>query len=126
MIDTLSVAATSMRGALHGDDRAFGGVSTDTRTIRDGELFLLDFDKAKIVPSLTPLKRAQSLMRLRRSMIKNDLSMALFEFVCEGYGVNALPEWIDKSWNVAGAASQARTSGEGGRPAPSDGGNGDA
>ena len=39
MIDTLSVAATSMHGALHGDDRAFGGVSTDTRTIRDGELF---------------------------------------------------------------------------------------
>ncbi len=39
MIDTLSAAATSMRGALHGDDRSFGGVSTDTRTIRDGELF---------------------------------------------------------------------------------------
>ena len=39
MIDTLSVAATSMRGVLRGDDRAFDGVSTDTRTIRDGELF---------------------------------------------------------------------------------------
>ncbi len=39
MIDTLSVAATSMRGVLHGDDRTFDGVSTDTRTIRDGELF---------------------------------------------------------------------------------------
>lgn len=39
MIGTLSIAAKSMRGALHGDDRSFGGVSTDTRTIRDGELF---------------------------------------------------------------------------------------
>ena len=39
MIDTLSTAAKSMCGALHGEDRSFGGVSIDTRTIRDGELF---------------------------------------------------------------------------------------
>ena len=39
MIATLAQAAESMQGVLHGDDRAFGGVSTDTRTIRDGELF---------------------------------------------------------------------------------------
>ena len=39
MIATLSQAAESMQGMLHGDDRVFGGVSTDTRTIRDGQLF---------------------------------------------------------------------------------------
>jgi UDP-N-acetylmuramoyl-tripeptide--D-alanyl-D-alanine ligase len=39
MIETLSAAATAMHGELHGDDRPFKGVSTDTRTIRDGELF---------------------------------------------------------------------------------------
>ena len=39
MIATLAQAAASMQGVLHGDDREFGGVSTDTRTIRDGELF---------------------------------------------------------------------------------------
>jgi len=39
MIDTLSAAAKSMNGVLHGGDRQFGGVSTDTRSIRDGELF---------------------------------------------------------------------------------------
>jgi len=39
MIATLSQAAESMQGMLRGDDRAFAGVSTDTRTIRDGELF---------------------------------------------------------------------------------------
>ena len=39
MIDTLTAAADSMSGALHGDDRQFAGVSTDTRTLRDGELF---------------------------------------------------------------------------------------
>ena len=39
MIATLAQAAESMQGTLHGDDRGFAGVSTDTRTIRDGELF---------------------------------------------------------------------------------------
>jgi len=39
MIATLSQAALSMQGVLHGADRPFEGVSTDTRTIRDGQLF---------------------------------------------------------------------------------------
>jgi len=39
MIDTLASAATSMDGVLHGDDREFSGISTDTRTLRAGELF---------------------------------------------------------------------------------------
>ena len=39
MIATLSAAATSMQGVLHGDDRTFSGVSTDTRTVNSGELF---------------------------------------------------------------------------------------
>ncbi len=39
MIDTLLIAADCMGGELHGDDRPFRGVSTDTRTLCDGELF---------------------------------------------------------------------------------------
>ena len=39
MIATLSGAAECMDGVLHGDDRRFEGVSTDTRTLRGGELF---------------------------------------------------------------------------------------
>ncbi len=39
MNSTLSSAATSMQGVLHGSDRTFAGVSTDTRTVRSGELF---------------------------------------------------------------------------------------
>ena len=39
MIATLAEAASSMQGALHGDDCPFIGISTDTRTIREGELF---------------------------------------------------------------------------------------
>ena len=40
MMSTLSAAALSMAGKLSGDDRPFEGVSTDTRTIRRGELFV--------------------------------------------------------------------------------------
>ena len=39
MIDTLSQAATSMQAELLGEDRAFAGISTDTRTLAAGELF---------------------------------------------------------------------------------------
>jgi UDP-N-acetylmuramoyl-tripeptide--D-alanyl-D-alanine ligase len=39
MIGTLASAAVSMQGELHGDDRPFAGLSTDTRTLREGELF---------------------------------------------------------------------------------------
>ena len=39
MIGSLSSAAQSMHGTLHGTDQNFDGVSTDTRSIRSGELF---------------------------------------------------------------------------------------
>jgi UDP-N-acetylmuramoyl-tripeptide--D-alanyl-D-alanine ligase len=39
MIATLAEAASSMHGKLQGDDRPFKGISTDTRTIGEGELF---------------------------------------------------------------------------------------
>jgi len=39
MTMTLSDAAENMNGVLHGEDRSFEGVSTDTRTLRGGELF---------------------------------------------------------------------------------------
>ena len=39
MIDSLARAADCMNGALRGADRQFDGISTDTRSIRDGELF---------------------------------------------------------------------------------------
>lgn len=39
MIESLSSAASFMDGVLRGHDRDFAGVSTDTRTLRNGELF---------------------------------------------------------------------------------------
>lgn len=37
---TLSFAAGSMQGTLHGEDRDFAGVSTDSRTLEHGQLFI--------------------------------------------------------------------------------------
>ena len=39
MIGLLSEAAKSMNGVLHGSDRQFAGVNTDTRSLNEGELF---------------------------------------------------------------------------------------
>jgi len=50
---TLSFAAEAMQGTLHGDDRGFDGVSTDSRTLQNGELFVAlsgpNFDGSKFV-----------------------------------------------------------------------------
>lgn len=51
--DTLAAAANIMNGTLHGDDRGFAGVSTDTRTVGQDELFFAlqgpNFDGAAFV-----------------------------------------------------------------------------
>ena len=39
-MSTLAAAADSMHGTLHGTDHPFNGVSTDTRTLQQGELFI--------------------------------------------------------------------------------------
>ena len=39
MIETLQQAAECLQGVLHGADGQFSGISIDTRTIRNGELF---------------------------------------------------------------------------------------
>jgi UDP-N-acetylmuramoyl-tripeptide--D-alanyl-D-alanine ligase len=39
-MSTLAAAADSMHGQLHGADHPFSGVSTDTRTLKKGELFI--------------------------------------------------------------------------------------
>lgn len=50
---SLSAATDSMRGVLHGQDRPFAGVSTDTRTLQPGELFFAlkgpNFDGAEFL-----------------------------------------------------------------------------
>jgi len=40
MIGSLAATAETVQGELHGSDRTFDGVSTDSRTVREGELFI--------------------------------------------------------------------------------------
>lgn len=51
----MSQAATTMSGQLHGNDVAFRGVSIDTRTLDEGELFVAlqgpNFDGADFIPN---------------------------------------------------------------------------
>ena len=53
MVGSLSHAAGLMHGTLHGEDVTFRGVSTDTRSLQPGELFVAlqgpNFDGAAFV-----------------------------------------------------------------------------
>jgi len=70
-----------------------------------GGPYLIDFDKAVRRSGLTRLQRARNLLRLRRSLEKNGLSLAFFQPLCEGYGVEALPEWLSRIYRSKGYLS---------------------
>jgi len=63
---TLSYAAESMGGTLHGADLDFRGVSTDTRTLKSGELFVAlqgpHFDGSKFVRDAAARKAAAAVV----------------------------------------------------------------
>ncbi len=63
---TLAAAAHIMNGTLHGTDRAFTGVSTDTRTLSQGELFIAlqgpNFDGAAFVSAAAEKSAAAAVL----------------------------------------------------------------
>ena len=72
-------------------------------------VYIIDFDKARRFSKVSRLRRARNLLRLRRSMSKHGMPDAFFAVVCHGYGVEALPGWLDKLYHVKGALSDAMT-----------------
>lgn len=82
------------RGVYHAD------LQVRNILIGDGTIYLIDFDKARIYEKLSPLKRAQNLSRLRRSMHKNGIQDTLFKALCDGYGRQNLPEWMGRILNL--------------------------
>jgi UDP-N-acetylmuramoyl-tripeptide--D-alanyl-D-alanine ligase len=72
---TLSQAAESMQGILHGADRGFDGVSTDSRTLKIGELFFAlsgpNFDGGEFVGQAGDLGAAAAVVR---SLVKDDVA----------------------------------------------------
>lgn len=75
--------------------------------VGEGGPWVIDFDNAVLRPHLTPLLRARNLLRLRRSIEKNGLPMALFALLCEGYGIEALPPWLSRIYEGKGRISDA-------------------
>ena len=75
MNPTLSQAAESMQGILHGADRGFDGVSTDSRTLKSGELFFAlsgpNFDGGEFVGQASDLGAAAAVVR---SLVKDDVA----------------------------------------------------
>lgn len=64
---TLSAASEVMRGKLRGADRAYRGISTDTRTLNAGELFFAlqgpSFDGSEFVPAAAARQAAGAVVR---------------------------------------------------------------
>ena len=75
MNSTLSLAAESIQGTLHGADRGYDGVSTDTRTLKSGELFFAlsgpNFDGGEFVSQASEKGAAGAVVR---SLVKDDVA----------------------------------------------------
>ena len=72
-------------------------------------VYLVDFDKARVLSRLSALHTARNLLRLRRSFEKNRLPLDHFERVCEGYGIAHLPGWLSATYRLKGFLSDVIT-----------------
>jgi UDP-N-acetylmuramoyl-tripeptide--D-alanyl-D-alanine ligase len=77
---TLSAAASAMQGTLHGADRVFDGVSTDTRTLGRGQLFFAlsgpNFDGVKFVAEAAAKDAAGAVVTSRAGSPLAQISVA--------------------------------------------------
>ena len=84
---TLSFAAAAMNGTLHGEDRSFDGVSTDSRSIREGELFVAlsgpNFDGSKFVNHATRKGAAGAVVN---SLLTDDVAQIQVEDTRQALG----------------------------------------
>lgn len=79
-------------------------------------VYLIDFDRTRVYPVLSPHQRWKNLLRLRRSLEKNGLPLAHFDAIREGYGVKHLPNWLDAAYRVKGRVSDSLQGREAPRP----------
>jgi UDP-N-acetylmuramoyl-tripeptide--D-alanyl-D-alanine ligase len=90
MAGTLAKAAESLHGTLHGDDLSFRGVSTDTRSLQPGELFIAlqgpNFDGAKFVRQAEERKAAGAIVQ---RPVETDLPTIVVDDTLAALGVLA-------------------------------------
>lgn len=69
------------------------------------QIWLLDFDNARMVKPLSDLARTRNLLRLRRSLEKHGRSLDNFDSILEGYGKLGLPRWLSGLYRIRGVVS---------------------
>jgi 3-deoxy-D-manno-octulosonic acid kinase len=84
-------ADLQVRNLLAGEDRCW----------------IIDFDNARQMKSLSPLQCRRNLLRLLRSIEKNGFDMAIFNHICEGYGETDFPGWLSRLYRLKGRVSDA-------------------
>jgi UDP-N-acetylmuramoyl-tripeptide--D-alanyl-D-alanine ligase len=87
MESTLASAAESMQGTLHGEDIAFRGVSTDSRTLQSGELFFAlqgpNFDGAEFVAVAEDRQAAGAVVQ---KMVRTELPIIVVDDTLKALG----------------------------------------
>ena len=71
------------------------------------QAYLIDFDKAKHYRRLSDSQRTRNLLRLKRSFIKNHVSLEYFQSICTGYGCFVAPFWVEWAYDMKGKLSDA-------------------
>ena len=71
------------------------------------QAYLIDFDKAKRYRHLNDSQRARNLLRLKRSFIKNHVSLDHFQTICTGYGCFVAPYWVEWIYDMKAKLSDA-------------------
>ncbi len=104
--DALRACGTLIR-RMHDMDIWHADLQVRNILVGEGGPWIIDFDNAVLRPNLTPLLRARNLLRLRRSIEKNGLPVALFAPICKGYGIEALPPWLSRIYERKGRISDA-------------------
>lgn len=96
MTSTLSAAAEAMQGTLVGQDRTFRGVSTDSRQLKEGELFFAlqgpNFDGSRFVQQVAQKQGAGAVVA---SVVTTDVATILVDDPLQALGRLAA-SWRDQ------------------------------
>ena len=103
-LELLRQCGSSIR-SMHGLNVWHADLQVRNILVSEEGPMLIDFDRARLHPQLSPLNRARNLLRLRRSIEKNGLSPEAFPSICEGYGEAAIPDWLSRLYRGKGALS---------------------
>ncbi|MBI5092003.1 MAG: hypothetical protein HZB26_06105 [Candidatus Hydrogenedentes bacterium] len=86
-------------GVVHGD------LQVGNILVAPDATYLIDFGNAQTRSELSAMRRAQDVLRFRRSLQKNGFSSGCYARFCEGYGTFLPPFGMDFGYRLKGALS---------------------